>query len=147
MIAAAMDGGPGFDLAIADEAHRCAGVASSVFSTVLDSKQIRATKRLFMTATPRYFTGRVRKEAASQDLEIASMDDDERFGKVFHRLTFGAAIERDLLSDYRVLVIGADDATYREYAEQGRFVTRDGRKLLDARSLAAQIGLAKAMRK
>jgi superfamily II DNA or RNA helicase len=147
-VAAAMKAnGPAFDLAIADEAHRCAGPASSDFATILDSGKIRATKRLFMTATPRYFTGRIRKEGIDTDFEIASMDDEERFGVVLHRLSFGEAIDRDLLSDYRVLVIGVNNDTYREYAEQGRFVTRDRKEVTDARSLAAQMGLAKAIRK
>jgi hypothetical protein len=75
------------------------------------------------------------------------MDDDDRFGSVFHRLSFGDAIKRDLLSDYRVLVIGVDDETYLNYAKNGLFVTRDGEEVTDARSLAAQIGLAKAIRK
>ena len=66
---------------------------------------------------------------------------------MFHRLTFGEAIKRDLLTDYQVVVVGVDDATYREWAEKGALVTRDGKKITDARTLAGQIGLAKAMRK
>ena len=100
-----------------------------------------------MTATPRYFTGRVLKAAQEADLEVASMDDATKFGTVFHRLTFGEAIKRDLLTDYQVAVVGVDDATYREWAEKGALVTRDGKKITDARTLAGQIGLAKAMRK
>ena len=52
---------PAFDLVLADEAHRCAGPVSSDFATVLDAAKIKARRRLFMTATPRYFTGRVLK--------------------------------------------------------------------------------------
>ena len=99
-----------------------------------------------MTATPRYFTGRVRSEAGEVDLELASMDDPEHFGPVFHRLTFAQAIERDLLSDYQVVIVGVDDPTYRAYAEKGRLVTREGAKVENARTLAAQIGLAKTAR-
>ena len=52
-----------FDLALADEAHRCAGRVSGAFATILKAEAIRADRRLFMTATPRYFTGRVKKVA------------------------------------------------------------------------------------
>lgn len=38
---------PAFDLAIADEAHRCAGKADAGFATILDGNKIRAAKRLF----------------------------------------------------------------------------------------------------
>ena len=36
---------------------------------------------------------------------------------------------------------------YRAYAERGELITRDGRRVTDARTLAGQIGLAKAIRK
>lgn len=98
-----------------------------------------------MTATPRYYTGRVIKAAVEADLEVASMDDEATFGAVFHRLGFGEAIERELLTDYQVVVVGVDDATYLTWAEKGTLVTRDGRVITDARHLAGQIGLAKAM--
>jgi len=138
---------PGFDLIIADEAHRVAGPVSSDFATVLDAKAIPGARRLFMTATPRYFTGRVLKASQDNYFEIASMDDEAKFGTVFHRLSFGEAIERDLLTDYQVAVVAVDDATYRDYAEKGALVTRDGKEIENAASLAGQIGLAKAMRK
>jgi superfamily II DNA or RNA helicase len=138
---------PAFDLVIADEAHRCAGPVSSDFATVLDAAKIKAKLRLFMTATPRYFTGRVLRAAQDADYEIASMDDEAKFGTVFHTLSFGEAIKRDLLTDYQVAIVGVDDATYREWAEKGVLVTRDGVKVDNAATLAGQIGLAMAMRK
>ncbi len=137
-----------FDLVIADEAHRCAGMASSAFATVLDPKKIPARKRIFMTATQRYYTGRIIKEAKAEqgDLEVASMDNEAVFGPVFHRLTFGQAIEQKLLSDYRVVIVGIDDVRYRRYAERGRLVKLQGVGKTDARTLAAHLGLAKTMR-
>jgi superfamily II DNA or RNA helicase len=147
-IAAAFDRKrPRFDLAVADEAHRCAGRTSSEFATILDAAKIRSRRRLFMTATPRFYTPRVRSEAGQLGVEVASMDNVEVFGPVLHRLSFGEAIERDLLSDYQVVVVGVDDEMYRAWAERGEFVTPDGKRVTDARSLAGQIGLAKSMRK
>ncbi|WP_067687888.1 DEAD/DEAH box helicase [Nocardia jejuensis] len=137
---------PVFDLVVADEAHRIAGDKSSVFATVLDADAIKAHRRLFMTATPRYHTGRVRKAASEAELEVASMDDPTRFGEVLHRLSFGEAISRKLLTDYQVVVVGVDDATYQQWVERGKLVVRGG-KSTNARTLAGQIGLAKAMRK
>jgi len=138
---------PEFDLIIADEAHRCAGRVSNAFATVLDQTAIPARRRLFMTATPRFFTGQVLQASKDSDFEVASMDDETTFGPVFHSLSFGEAIESGLLSDYQVAVIGVDDATYLDWAKQGRFVTRDGVTVTDARTLGGQIGLAKAMRR
>lgn len=139
---------PGFDLVIADEAHRTAGPASTDFATILDRGVIRARRRLFMTATPRFFTGRVLKAAEEADLEVASMNDPEHYGPVFHRLTFGEAINRDLLSDYRVVIVGVDDHQVCDMAQKGRLVRlEDLDTHTDARTLAAHIGLAKAMRR
>ena len=140
-------GVPRFDLAIADEAHRCAGPATSEFATILDGTAIRAKRRLFMTATPRYPTERVRAAGKLVDWEIASMDDPELFGKEFHRLSFAEAIDRGLLSDYQVAIFGVDDDTYRDFAERAALVSIDGKTITDARTLAGQVGLAQAIRK
>ena len=136
---------PAFNLAIADEAHRCAGPVSSDFGTILGSKAIKAERRLFMTATPRFFTGKIVREAQQRDFEIASMDDESKFGPVFHRLGFSEAIGLKQLTDYQVVVIGVDDAMYREWADEAEPVSASG-KAMDARTLAGQIGLAKSMR-
>src|SRR5207249_3860349 len=44
-----------------------------------------------------------------------------------------------------VVVVGVSDSTYREYAEQGVFVTVDGTSVTDARTVASQLGLLRAM--
>jgi superfamily II DNA or RNA helicase len=138
-----------FDLALCDEAHRLVGDMRGKFATVLDDRKIRCRRRLFMTATPRYFTQRARQRATDQDLEVASMDDPATFGPEFHVLKFFDAITAKptpLLTDYRVVVIGVTNAEAARWVEEGKLVrTREGAET-DARTLAAQIGLAKAMR-
>ena len=136
-----------FDIAIADEAHRCAGLSSSEFATILAPNAIKARKRLFMTATPRFYSEALRGKAHELECELSSMDDPVKFGPVFHELKFSKAIDEDLLSDYQVAIIGVDDPTYRDYAERGTIVTSDGKKITDARTLAGHVALAKAMRK
>ena len=83
------DSVPTFDMALADEAHRCAGKADAGFATILDSEKIRADKRLFTTATPRYFGKTVKDAAKAIDLAVVGMDDEAVFGPVIHKLTFG----------------------------------------------------------
>ncbi len=137
---------PAFDLVIADEAHRCAGPVEGAFATVLREDAIRAGRRLFLTATPRYVTGQVRGQAAAVGYEYASMDDVERFGPVFHRLTFREAMDEGLLADYRVVVVGVDDDMYRDLIDHAALVRADEGEVTDARSLAGQVALSKAMR-
>lgn len=43
------------------------------------------------------------------------MDDEAKYGPEFHRLGFGKAVERDLLSDYKVMVIGIDPEMAKEF--------------------------------
>ena len=136
----------GFNLAIADEAHRCAGPEAGPFATILNPTAIRTKLKLFMTGTPRYFSGHVRRLYGINDYDVASMDDETKFGPVFHRLSFSEAIRRDLLSDYQVAIVAVDHPTYRDYAERGTFVTTDSKNVTDARTVATHIALAKAIK-
>ncbi|MFM9961279.1 MAG: DEAD/DEAH box helicase family protein, partial [Planctomycetaceae bacterium] len=114
-----------FDLAICDEAHRLAGHAEGLFATVLDGKKITASKRLFMTATPRYFKEHVKRRAVELEFELVSMDDAHVFGPEFHVLTFHEAISakpEPLLTDYQVVVIGVTDSEAKAWAERATLV-------------------------
>ena len=140
------EGIPSFDLAVADEAHRCAGKADAGFATILDTNKIRANKRLFTTATPRYFGKAIKDEANARDLEVVGMDNEAVFGPVVHKLTFGQAIERELLTDYQVVIVGVDEPMVREWIEREEIVATDPDNQTDARTLAAKIGLIKAIK-
>lgn len=104
-----------FDLIICDEAHRTTGVTfsdedESAFVRVHDQNFIRAEKRLYMTATPRLY-GTAAKASAEQDnAELCSMDDVEKYGRDLHTITFSEAVRRDLLCDYKVIVLTVDEA-------------------------------------
>lgn len=139
-------GVPAFDLAIADEAHRCAGKVSGDFSTILDGEKIRAKKRLFTTATPRTYSSSVKKAAEDRGVEVVGMDDEAVFGKQLFALNFGEAIKRGLLTDYRVVIIGVDDPTISEWIENRELLKTDSDIEMDAESLAAQVGLLKAIK-
>jgi len=146
-IAAAQDSGaPGFDLVIADEAHHCAGKVDSAFATVLDPDNLKANHRLFMTATPRYLSRRLRDEVGQLNVQANSMDDPSVFGPEFHVLTFGQAIEQELLSDYQVLIIGVTDREVKRLIDNRTTVELSGAiPPTDAESLAAMLGVSKAV--
>ena len=135
--------GKKFDLVICDEAHRLTGKNDAEFATALDDKKIPAKKRLFMTATPRTYTASLKSKASERGVEITSMDDETMFGKELHKLSFGQAIEQELLTDYRVVIVGVTDPQVQELIERRELVTA-GNVETDARTLAAHIGLAKA---
>jgi superfamily II DNA or RNA helicase len=138
--------GKKFDLTIADEAHRLTGKNDAEFATVLDAKKIPTKKLLFMTATPRTYTASIKQTALDRGVEISSMDDEKVFGKELHKLSFGQAIEQDLLTDYRVVIVGVTDPQVQELIERRELVSVGGKVETDARTLAAHIGLAKAVK-
>jgi superfamily II DNA or RNA helicase len=139
-------GTPGFDLVIADEAHHCAGKVDSHFATVLDADSLKATRRLFMTATPRIVTKRIKDRAGEFDLEVASMDVEEDFGPDFHVLTFGEAIAGDLLSDYQVAIVLVSDDPTKKLIDKRTLVELENTGFsADAETLAAMEGLIKAI--
>jgi predicted helicase len=113
VVAQAIDG-ERFDLIVSDEAHRTTGVtlagdSESAFVRVHDDSYLPARKRLYMTATPRIYDDNSRAKAGQSKAVLASMDDEELYGPEFHRLGFGEAVEADLLTDYKVLVLTVDE--------------------------------------
>lgn len=105
-----------FDLIICDEAHRTTGVIlqnkeESHFVKIHDQKFIKGQKRLYMTATPRIFGSAAKKKAEEGAVVLCSMDDEALYGPEFHRLGFGKAVNENLLTDYKVLVLAVDERT------------------------------------
>lgn len=112
---AQLAGVPEFDLVICDEAHRTTGVTlagedPSNFTRIHDAEYLRADKRLYMTATPRLFDDNVKSKAVEHSAEISSMDDEAVYGPEFYRLGFGEAVEKGLLTDYKVVVMTVDES-------------------------------------
>ncbi|ULR52824.1 DEAD/DEAH box helicase [Streptomyces deccanensis] len=113
-----------FDLILCDEAHRTTGVTlaghdESNFVRVHDNDVVRATRRLYMTATPRIYNEDTKADAKDASAVLASMDDESLYGPEFHRLGFGKAVEQGLLTDYRVLILTVDQDVVAKSYQQG----------------------------
>jgi len=116
VVAQAQEGLKEFQLIVADEAHRTtgatlAGESESAFVRVHDDEFLPANKRVYMTATPRIYDDSTKTRAGEANAVLASMDDEAVFGPEFHRLGFGEAVERGLLTDYKVLVLTVDETS------------------------------------
>ena len=120
--------------------------AIAVFRTVLDDGQIKSERRLFATATPRVYKTGLKKAAEEFGVEVVDMSDEKSFGKRFHTFRFGEAIKLGWLTDYRVLIVGVDNERTKEWIENRRLVATGTGLATDARSLAGQIGLLKAIK-
>ncbi|MFP8888058.1 DEAD/DEAH box helicase [Streptomyces mangrovi] len=104
------------DLAVVDEAHRTSGSLGKAWADIHDQAVIPATRRLYLTATPRIWQERppsweVRegvRERLPEEL-AASMDDESIFGPVVYRLTLAQAVQRGLLARYQIIVMELAD--------------------------------------
>lgn len=101
---------PDFDLIVCDEAHRTTGVRlaedkEKAFTMVHDNGYVKGLKRLYMTATPRIYSENAKKKAEDGNVVMRSMDDESLFGTEFYHIGFGEAVEKGLLSDYKVMIL------------------------------------------
>jgi len=128
-----------FDLGIMDEAHKTVGRKDKVFAHLVDQKNIKIHRRVFMTATERFYRG------SSQ--EIISMDDPDLYGDTFELLTFKQAIETDnIICDYRFVTIGIAQSEITALWENNDYLRVEGTELDEdtTRSLASGLALRKA---
>ena len=107
VVAAQQLGGVGpFALAIADEAHRTTGKFDETKKGSMDWRlflkdELLASRRLFMTATPRVYTKASKDGVPFNVVDMA----DALYGPTLHQLSFRAAVKADMLCDYRVIVL------------------------------------------
>ena len=99
-----------FDLIICDEAHRTTGVTlknedESNFVKIHSNEFIKSKKRLYMTATPRLYDDNSKSKAKESEAYLCSMDDKNLYGEEIYRIGFGKAVENNLLTDYKVLIL------------------------------------------
>ena len=146
-------GAPKFDLVICDEAHRTTGIESSdtkegktegnYFTLINRQDYVKAKKRLYMTATPRIYKENIKKKAQKHyEADIHSMDEESIFGKEIYRLDFSSAIERNLLSDYKVIILSIDQQYMSDRLQE--VLLKDTK--LDLNDASRLIGCYKALR-
>ena len=129
-----------FDVGIFDEAHKTVGSDKKLFSHLLFEENISIDKRIFMTATERFYAG-------SKD-DIISMDDEDIYGDTFAQMSFKEAIELELLTDYKVITIEVKQSEIADFIKDNNLVQLNDKwkKETEARSLASMLALRKAMK-
>jgi len=104
-----------FDLVVCDEAHRTTGATfdgddESNFVLIHDGEFIHAQKRLYMTATPRIYGENAKASADKDNVTLCSMDNAALFGQELYTINFSEAVKRELLVDYKVIVLAVDES-------------------------------------
>ncbi|WP_210014715.1 DEAD/DEAH box helicase [Pseudomonas palmensis] len=138
-----------FDLVICDEAHRTTGATfgdddESNFVRVHDGADIRAAKRLYMTATPRIYGDGAKVKAESGEVTLCSMDDEALYGKELFVINFSEAVQRGLLTDYKVLVLTVEESTISRRLQD---MLKDENNQLKVDDAAKIVGCWKALAK
>ncbi len=138
-----------FDLVICDEAHRTTGATfgdddESAFVRVHDADYIRASKRLYMTATPRIYGDSAKVKAEQGEVTLCSMDDETLFGKELFVINFSEAVQRGLLTDYKVLVLTVEESVISRRLQE---LLKDEDNQLKVDDAAKIVGCWKALAK
>ncbi len=153
----------GIDLIICDEAHRTVGAMYSTnerddknaFTLCHSDKNIKAQKRLYMTATPKVYSESSKAKAKESDNVIYSMDDAEVFGEEIYTLNFSKAIALDLLTDYKVIILavrkenlsGVTNSVNKKISQLEAKGTKLDKKLINNEFVCKIIGTHKGLAK
>ncbi len=116
--------GISFDLVICDEAHKTATKRKSNFAFIHNNKNIPCKKRLYMTATPRV-TGNIEEGKGDNDnitTYVADMNNEKDFGKELYRMSFKEAIDKDILCDYKIILMETTE-TIAKKIEKGSAIS------------------------
>jgi len=142
-----------FALIICDEAHRTTGLTlpsedPSDFVKIHHNHLVRGEKRVYMTATPRIYAEASKTKASEHEAVLFSMDDEATFGPEFYRLGFGKAVDKDLLAEYKVLIVAVDEDRMGALANTyNRAYKIDDQRALDIRFATKIIGSWKGLSK
>ncbi len=131
-------GGFQFDLAICDEAHRTARAGHSDFTLPLNEEHLPIRRRLFMTATRRIYSQRIKNTAP-----VHSMDDVPLYGQIAYSLNFRQAADLGIICPYKLLVSVVTRAELAEYIRQTGVQMDRGVKALE--EVAGRYALSRAM--
>ncbi|GAA9710948.1 DEAD/DEAH box helicase family protein [Helicobacter pylori] len=153
----------GIDLIICDEAHRTVGAMYSTnerddknaFTLCHSDGNIKAKKRLYMTATPKVYSESSKAKAKEKDNVIYSMDDEETFGEEIYTLNFERAIALDLLTDYKVIILavrkenlsGVTNSVNKKISQLEAKGTKLDKKLINNEFVCKIVGTHKGLAK
>ncbi|WQY88903.1 DEAD/DEAH box helicase [Helicobacter pylori] len=153
----------GIDLIICDEAHRTVGAMYSsnerddknAFTLCHSDENIKAKKRLYMTATPKVYSESSKAKAKESDNVIYSMDDADTFGEEIYTLNFERAIALDLLTDYKVIILavrkenlsGVTNSVNKKISQLKAEGTKLDKKLINNEFVCKIVGTHKGLAK
>ena len=141
-----------FDLIICDEAHRTTGANftgddESHFTKIHNNDHVRGKKRLYMTATPRIYGEPAKRKEKEGSVNLASMDDKAIFGETLIHRSFAWAVENNLLTDYKVVILVMDeqvvsDRVQKALSDGPELKLNDATKMVGCYKALAKVGIS-----
>ncbi|MGL2847394.1 type ISP restriction/modification enzyme [Helicobacter pylori] len=118
-------------------------------------ENIKAKKRLYMTATPKVYSESSKAKAKEKDNVIYSMDDADIFGEEIYTLNFERAIALDLLTDYKVIILavrsenlsGVTNSVNKKISQLKAESTKLDKKLINNEFVCKIVGTHKGLAK
>lgn len=112
-----------FDFVICDEAHRTAGGKDkNTFTLVHYDTNLPARKRLYMTATPKIVSKKLKRKLGEDYELFCDMSNPKIYGDEAYHMTFGDAISRKILVDYKIIGIGVSDLQVKKYIDERKYL-------------------------
>ncbi|GAA9829209.1 hypothetical protein VN0510_09660 [Helicobacter pylori] len=127
----------------------------NAFTLCHSDGNIKAKKRLYMTATPKVYSESSKAKAKEKDNVIYSMDDEEIFGEEIYMLNFERAIALDLLTDYKVMILavrkenlsGVTNSVNKKISQLEAKGTKLDKKLINNEFVCKIVGTHKGLAK
>lgn len=127
----------------------------NAFTLCHSDGNIKAKKRLYMTATPKVYSESSKAKAKEKDNVIYSMDDAQTFGEEIYTLNFERAIALDLLTDYKVIILavrsenlsGVTNSVNKKISQLEAKGTKLDKKLINNEFVCKIVGTHKGLAK
>ena len=114
----------------------------STFTRIHNNAYIHGAKRLYMSATPKIYTGVAKEQEAKNEAVLYSMDNREVFGPVFYTLNFDRAVKYGCLVDFKVCILVGDKSLFPSDWQVEQFSQNSMAKMVGVWKAINHYGLA-----
>lgn len=133
-----------YDFAIIDEAHKTCQQDGHQFSMLLNDKNIKIKKRLFLTATPRiYKTNNIN----DIDIDVISMNNRKWYGDEIYSYSMRQAIDSGFLCPYQIITLFTENVFIDRFITDNNLIEVNGIKNINSHYIASAIMVIKAFEK
>ena len=109
--------GQQIDIIVFDESHKATGKRNALFTHLLDDNNIKADKRWFVTATPKY---NLRNRS-----DVYGFDNEEIFGKEICKIDYRTLLKYNMVTEFKLNALGVNSNVIKEFIEENVWIKLD----------------------